>query len=91
MKVYKVCRELLDEYYAERPVRQITISISKLESENSMQLSLFDDKKWRRRKLGATMDYLRAKHGSTAILRAVSYTEAGTAVARAQLVGGHKK
>ncbi|SOC11696.1 DNA polymerase V [Ureibacillus xyleni] len=91
MKVYKVCWELLDEFYAERPVRQITISISNLESENSMQLSLFDDKKWKRRKLGATMDYLRAKHGTTAILRAVSYTDAGTAVARAQLVGGHKK
>ncbi|MEK9197346.1 UV damage repair protein UvrX [Ureibacillus sp. 179-F W5.1 NHS] len=91
MKIYKVCEQLLDEHYAERPVRQISLSISKLESENSMQLSLFDDRKWRKRKLGATMDYLRSKHGSTAVLRAVSYTEAGTAVKRAQLVGGHKK
>lgn len=91
MKVYKVCEQLLDQYYAERPVRKITISLSKLESERSIQLSLFDCKKWKRRKLGATMDYLRSKHGSTAILRAVSYTEAGTAIARAQLVGGHKK
>lgn len=91
MKIYKVCEQLLDEHYAERPVRQISLSISKLESENSMQLSLFDDRKWRKRKLGTTMDYLRSKHGSTAILRAVSYTEAGTAVKRAQLVGGHKK
>ncbi|RHW40197.1 UV damage repair protein UvrX [Lysinibacillus yapensis] len=90
MKIFKVCKELLDEYYAERPVRQITLSISKLESERSMQLSLFDHRKWKKRKLGATMDYLRAKHGTTAVLRAVSYTEAGTAVARAQLLGGHK-
>lgn len=91
MKIYKVCMQLLDEYYAERPVRQVYISISKLESEHSMQLSLFDDKKWKNRKLGATMDYLRSKHGSTAILRAVSYTGAGTAMDRSQLVGGHKK
>jgi len=91
MTIYKVCKQLLDEHYAERPVRQLSLSISNLESERSMQLSLFDHKKWRRRKLGATMDSLRTKHGSTAILRAVSYTDAGTAVARAQLVGGHKK
>lgn len=91
MKIYEVCKQLLDEYYAERPVRKITISLSNLESERSMQLSLFDDQKWRRRKLGETMDYLRSKFGPTAILRAVSYTDAGTAITRAQLVGGHKK
>ena len=91
MAIYQVCKQLLDEYYAERPVRQITISISKLESERSMQLTLFDNQKWRKRKLGATMDQLRTKYGATALLRAISYTEAGTAAARAQLVGGHKK
>lgn len=90
MKVFKVCKELLDEHYAERPVRQITLSISKLESERSMQLSLFDHRKWKKRKLGATMDYLRTKYGTASVLRAVSYTEAGTAVARSQLLGGHK-
>lgn len=91
MKIYKVCEQLLDKYYAERPVRHISISLSKLESESSMQLSLFDNRKWRNRKLGATMDHLRTKHGSTSILRAVSYTDAGTAIKRASLVGGHKK
>ena len=91
MAIYRVCKQLLDEHYAERPVRQISISISKLESERSMQLTLFDNQKWRKRKLGATMDHLRSKYGATALLRAVSYTEAGTAAARAQLVGGHKK
>ena len=29
-----------------RPVRQISVSITKLEDEHSMQLSLFDTKKW---------------------------------------------
>ncbi|MBK3495463.1 UV damage repair protein UvrX [Viridibacillus sp. YIM B01967] len=92
MKIYKVCQQLLDEYYIEeRPVRQLTISITKLESEHSMQLSLFDTDRFHRRKLGATMDQLRTRYGSTAVLRAVSYTEAGTAVVRAKLLGGHKK
>ncbi|ASB61170.1 impb/mucb/samb family protein [Bacillus sp. MD-5] len=36
------------------------------------------------------MDGIRSKYGSKAILRAVSYTSAGTALHRARLTGGHK-
>ena len=56
-----------------------------------MQLSLFDERKWRNRQLGETIDSLRNKYGSNAVLRAVSYTKAGTAVERAKLIGGHFK
>lgn len=90
MKIYKVCKELLNEFYDNRPVRQISLSITKLEDEQSMQLSLFDRNRWRNRQLGATMDALRDKYGSTAVLRAVSLTDAGTAIKRSSLVGGHK-
>ncbi|WP_413364591.1 DNA polymerase thumb domain-containing protein [Lysinibacillus sp. 3P01SB] len=89
--IYKVCVDLLDTFYAERPARQLTVTLHNLESEHSMQLSLFDEQKWRRRKLGMVMDAIRAKYGSTALLRAVSYTEAGTALGRSTLLGGHKK
>ena len=90
MKIYGVCKELLNEFHDGRPVRQISVSITKLDEEHSMQLSLFDEGKWRNRQLGATMDSLRNKYGSTAILRAVSLTNAGTAIKRSRLVGGHK-
>lgn len=91
LKIFHVCKELLDEFYAERPARKLTVTLSNVESEYSMQLSLFDEARWRNRKLGETMDQLRTKYGTTALLRAVSYTEAGTAITRASLVGGHKK
>lgn len=91
MKIYKVCEQIFDEFYDRSPVRKLSISITNLEPENSMQLSLFEEGKWKERKLGKTMDYLRNKYGATAVLRAVSYTEAGTAVKRAGLLGGHKK
>lgn len=91
LEIFHVCKQLLDEFYTERPARKITITLSNIESEYSMQLSLFDEEKWRNRKLGETMDRLRTKYGTTAILRAVSYTEAGTALTRATLVGGHKQ
>lgn len=91
MKIYEACVRLFDTYYAERPARKISITLSNIESEYSMQLSLFDRSKWRRRKLGTTMDALRSRYGTTSVLRAVSYTEMGTARARNQLLGGHKK
>lgn len=91
MKIYKVCEQIFDDFYDHRPVRRLSISLTNLEPEHSMQLSLFEEDKWKIRKLGKTMDDLRSKYGSTAILRAVSYTEAGTARKRAGLLGGHKK
>jgi len=91
MTMYKVCEQIFDEFYDHRPVRKLSISITNLEPEYSMQLSLFEEDKWKVRELGKTMDYLRSKYGSSAILRAVSYTEAGTARKRAGLLGGHKK
>jgi DNA polymerase V len=86
-----VCQNLFYEFHQDKPVRQISLSITNLQDESSMQLSLFEARKWQKRKLGETMDQIRRKYGTTAILRAVSYTEAGTAIHRSSLLGGHKK
>ncbi|MER2079422.1 DinB/UmuC family translesion DNA polymerase [Psychrobacillus psychrotolerans] len=91
MKIYGVCLELLKENYNRNPVRHISISITKLEDEQSMQLSLFEKDNWKKRKLATTMDNIRNRYGSAALLRAVSYTPAGTAVKRSKMVGGHKE
>ncbi|GKW44522.1 DNA polymerase thumb domain-containing protein [Planococcus sp. NCCP-2050] len=91
MKVYRVCQDLFHEFHQKLPVRQVHLSISKLEDESSVQLSLFEERKWERRKLAAAMDEIRNRYGYAAIFRAVSKTEAGTAIARTQLIGGHKK
>jgi len=91
MQLYAICKEMFDELYDGSPVRRVALSISKLEAERSMQMSFFDADNWKRRKLGAVMDNLRDKYGSTAVLRAVSYTNAGTAIERDILLGGHKR
>ncbi|MFJ7933736.1 DNA polymerase thumb domain-containing protein [Sporosarcina sp. NPDC096371] len=90
MKIYAVCKELLSENYDAQPVRQVSLSITKLEDEQSVQLSLFDKDNWRERAIGSVMDNIRNRFGSTAILRAISLTDAGTAIKRSELVGGHK-
>lgn len=91
MKIYSLCTQLFDEFHDGRPVRRLAISLTNLEDEYSMQLSLFDEQTWRNRQLGETMDSLRNKYGPDAILRAISYTEAGTTIQRTKLIGGHLK
>ncbi|MEK3955707.1 Y-family DNA polymerase [Psychrobacillus sp. FSL K6-1464] len=91
MKIYEVCLDLLKENYNRNPVRHISISVTKLEDEQSMQLSLFEKDNWKNRKLATAMDNIRNRYGSAALLRAVSYTAAGTTVKRSKMVGGHKE
>lgn len=58
--------------------------------DSELQLSLFDLGNPKRSRLGYTMDEIRRKHGSASLLRAVSFTNAGTALHRSKLIGGHK-
>ncbi|MBI6865908.1 DNA polymerase thumb domain-containing protein [Lysinibacillus fusiformis] len=89
LKMYKACIELLDEHFAGEPTRQLSVRISNLEPERSIQLDLFDEHKPQRQIIGHTMDAIRNKFGATSLLRAVSFTSAGTAINRDRLVGGH--
>lgn len=91
MDIYNVCLQLMKENYRGQVVRSISISITKLVDDYEMQLDLFDQDGWKKRELGYVVDKIRNKYGSAALLRAVSYTPAGTALHRAKLVGGHKK
>ncbi|MEY9979123.1 UV damage repair protein UvrX [Lysinibacillus sp. RC79] len=89
LTMYKTCIELLDEHFAGEPARQLSVRISNLEPERSIQLDLFDEHKPQRQIIGHTMDAIRNKFGATSLLRAVSFTSAGTAINRDRLVGGH--
>lgn len=91
MTIYHICLALLDEHYNGKTVRKITISLGQITDDHEYQLSLFDQNGFNKRKLGYTVDRIRARFGSASLLRAVSYTDAGTARHRATLVGGHKK
>lgn len=87
--MYQTCLELLDEYFAGEPARQLSVRITNLEPERSIQLDLFDAHKEQRQIIGHVMDAIRRKYGAIALLRAASYTKAGTAITRSRLVGGH--
>jgi len=91
MDIYRVCIQLFHKFYEGKTVRQISISLGNLADDNEMQLSLFEPNVWKKRELGYTVDHIRSKFGAGALLRAVSYTNAGTARLRSKLVGGHKR
>lgn len=90
MDLYRICLDLFHNYYEGRTVRRISIALSNIIPDESIQLDLFDANLWKKKKLGYTMDRIRHRFGSEALLRAVSYTEGGTARRRAKLIGGHK-
>ncbi|WP_243290154.1 UV damage repair protein UvrX [Bacillus sp. FJAT-47783] len=90
MDLYKVCLELFEQFYESKTVRKLSITLSNIEEDETMQLDLFQPNRTRQHQLGYAMDAIRNKHGSKSLLRAVSYTKAGTSVHRSQLIGGHK-
>ncbi len=87
--MYQTCLALLDEHFAGEPARQLSVRLTNLEPERSIQLDLFDERKDQRQVIGHVMDAIRRKYGVVALLRAASYTNAGTAISRNRLVGGH--
>jgi DNA polymerase V len=90
MDIYRVCLTLFHEHYNGHTVRNISIRLGNIVDDYELQLDLFDMGAGKRRELGYVVDHVRDRFGSGALLRAVSYTAAGTAKHRATLVGGHK-
>lgn len=92
MDIYQVCLYFLHQQYTGEPIRNISISLTKLIGEGEEQISLFDNIIQREKeiKLTKVMDEIRTKFGKNSILRGVSYTNSATTRYRNTLLGGHK-
>nr|WP_255298924.1 Y-family DNA polymerase [Bacillus cereus] len=92
MDIYQVCLYFLHQQYTGEPIRNISISLTKLIGEGEEQISLFDNIIQREKeiKLTEVMDEIRTKFGKNSILRGISYTNNATARYRNTLLGGHK-
>lgn len=93
MDIYEAALSLLKRYYRGEIVRHMHLALSNVGSDDERQLSLFEEEKevTKKRKLGYIMDSIRDKYGATSLLRASSYTDAGTVIHRSGLIAGHKK
>ncbi|TDM13300.1 Y-family DNA polymerase [Macrococcus lamae] len=75
-----------------RQYRTVAITLSNFVPEEDRQLTLFMDefKRGKEEQLLKTVDQLKRKFGPASIVRASSYTAAGTALKRSGLIAGHK-
>ncbi len=84
MDIYHVCLQLFHEFYDHHSkIRRVTVSLNNLYDDIETQLQLFEDK-GKKKDIGYVMDTIRDQHGSTAILRATSYTDAGITIERSK-------
>ena len=90
MDLYRICLKLFKQFDTGRAVRKISTPLSTIPDANLIQLDLSQPNKHRKKNPASASARPRARYGSAALLRAVSYTTAGTALKRAKLVGGHK-
>ncbi len=89
MDIHEMAMKLFNEFYDGRSnIRHVSVTLTKLYEKSDLQLDLFDDKV-KKSDIGYVMDSIRDKFGSTAILRASSYTKSGITVDRSKKIGGH--
>ncbi|WP_334314213.1 Y-family DNA polymerase [Aneurinibacillus sp. Ricciae_BoGa-3] len=89
MDIYEVCMQLFKENYRGDLIRNVYVSITKLDTDDGLQLNLFQDNS-KKREVGFVMDSIRNRFGPTAILRASSYTDSGIMLQRANQIGRHR-
>lgn len=82
---------LFENHWQGEVVRNIGIDYGGLVDDVGLQLNLFQkpEKAINANKIDRVVDEIRKRFGTTALMRAMSKDEGGTAINRASLVGGH--
>ncbi|WP_047982202.1 DNA polymerase IV [Ornithinibacillus contaminans] len=89
MDMYRICMQLFAEFYdGQSTIRHVYVTLDNLAEKRETQLNLFEDRP-KKTDIGYVMDAIRDKYGTTAILRASSYTDAGITLDRSKKIGGH--
>ncbi|MFT9388701.1 MAG: Y-family DNA polymerase [Leuconostoc sp.] len=82
---------LLTKHWHDGGARHLAVYFGELSSDHVAQLDLFHDRTQteKQQRLDRTIDAIRKKFGFTKLVHGVSLDPAGTAISRANLVGGH--
>src|SRR5699024_5339852 len=84
MEMFEMCKQLLEIFYdGTSKIRRVDVSLTNLSEDGDTQLDLFFERPTQK-DIGYTMDAIRKQHGTTAILRASSYTDAGITLERSK-------
>lgn len=87
-EVADAAHQLFIKHWSGLPVSRLSIALSELTDDSAIQLTLFDDRS-KTYDLERSVDKIKDKYGSVAIMRASSLREAGVARERAEQIGGH--
>jgi DNA polymerase-4 len=89
-EIFENAKFIFDKNWNKQPVGRLSVDLTNLVEEGTIQLDLFSD---RDKKLSMlkVMDNIKDRYGDDAIMRASSLTEAGQARERAKMIGGHYK
>lgn len=90
MDVHQATLDLLERFWDGMPIRRVSVGLSKLCSDDIVQLNFFNDV-IRKRNLAYTVDDIKNRFGDTAIVHASSLTNAGQVFHRSATIGGHYK
>ena len=89
LEMYAVCTELFQQYYdGSSLIRRVTVSLTNLQMDQNIQLDFFSERH-KYKDVDHTVDRIRNRYGTTAILRASSYRDAGIIIDRSKKIGGH--
>ena len=91
-KIINALWTLFDKHYEGQITRHVSVSAGKLSDDTGSQLDLFvpAEEDIKQQTLDTTIDALRQKFGTTAIVKSSSKIDGGTMIERAGLVGGHR-
>ena len=90
-QVYRAALTLLQRHWDGHPVRKVGVSLSQFAHDDEYQISLFDLDRDKAMALERATDAIKRKFGDASIIRAVSATDAGQALRRSTMIGGHYK
>ena len=89
--ILKACEILFDRYYEELPIRQIQVSVGKLNQKIGVQLTIFEDfeQKQKEDHIHQTLDEVTLKFGKNSLVKAANLLPDSTAMERNKKIGGH--
>ncbi len=91
--ILNACLDLFWRHYEDAPIRRISIRATRLtDARLFTQLSFFEkvERREKTQSLFRTIDRIRARFGKTSVMRLTSHLDDGTAIDRADMVGGHR-
>jgi DNA polymerase-4 len=89
-EVYEGVRHLFYRHWDGLPVRKLSVTLSDFSRDNEYQLAFFGNRE-RTRSLERATDEIKNRFGTTSILLASSFLQAGQAKERSRKIGGHYK